>query len=502
MSKSKKKTDAVAAPAAELAPVATPPKVIGTVDGVSVFSGARAPRATGGARVTRAAVASLPAATMQTVAEDAPPSIVEPFAATFETPAAPTNGHANGHANGSHANGNGASNGHANGASNGHTNGHTTNGHANGHTNGAPHVEPPMPVDPEAAAIADFHKRLRDRDDRRWDKTQAPIPMGTTEAIQLWDTTVRVRGIPAEACNLWAKQVGAGVDMYEFLIEGRQVGGADPGRALYEHARKARQCPSKYEEFSIRIEAPADNGRIIPCGTGMLRLAPDLTTPNAFAGAWGSQGAPGTQAAGNGGGGGGLEAMLPFLKGMPAPMIAMMMAGGGQGMPSWLLPMLMMQGGSSGGGWFGSAREQVQAPKAVANDPAMLEIWKLLRDSTSSNNNAQTALLTKLMDRMFEQKEPEKKADDPDKTIDRMLTFAERINGLTDRTPPETKKNGLTIHSYNGAAIVENADGSVNGTMSAVLSLKDDFKEVIKSRAEATATALALSSAQAPRMGK
>lgn len=497
MSKQKKKVEpAEATPPPDGPP---PPKPIGTIEGVQVFSGARAPRAAGRPRIAPVSAAAtslgVDVPNGPTPPWPSPEAIVTPPAANGAS-----NGHANGHANGSangHANGhapNGQANGHANGATNGHANGHS-NGSANGHANGAPHVDP---IDADAAAVNAFHQRLRDRDDRRWDKTQAPIPQGTTEAIQLWDITCRVREIPAEACNLWVKQVASGVDSYDFLIDGRAVGGADPGRALYEHMRSARRCPTKYEDFDIRIEAPADGGKLLQLGSGRLRLAPEVTQQSAFSGAWGSgPGAPGT--VGNPAAGGGLEMMLPFLKGMPPMIQAMLMSGGGAGagMLSWLLPVMMMQGGG-GGGWWGGAKDQAAPPKAVAADPAMLEIWKLLRDSTSSNNNAQTALLTKLMDRLLVQPEPEKKGDD----LERVFGFVERIRGLTEPAAAPEKKTGLTIHTYNGAAIVERPDGTIDSTMSAVLSLKDDVKDMIKSRTEATAAAIAMSTATAPRMGK
>lgn len=341
-----------------------------------------------------------------------------------------------------------------NGASDHAPNGHVQNGHAsasNGNgvptTNGFPTIafaEPPsIARDPQTHTEDQWASRVRAQTESQWGVRRFDQPQGSQQLCQVWESLLRDEHVPAAACKIWIKATGENGQSYEFYIFGEEVGGHEPGIALFEAIDRRRARPEMPERFVGRIEGVLKNGNIKSCGGGEVSYAPRQAGQ---AGAWGRSFSPQPTAANPyGAPPPGWNPYAPNPYGMPP---AWMMGGAmpGMGMP----PHAMYPALAAAANFW----QPQQPPKEVAQNPQALAMWEQMNNVTARATDANSNLMKYVFETLREDR-GKKTEHDPFQFLERALGLVDRVQdmrggGAGDEPVTVVKAGGSDILVSNG----------------------------------------------------
>jgi hypothetical protein len=305
------------------------------------------------------------------------------------------------------------------------------------------------------------------RDANRW-RTASHVPQGETGLLGAW--TFAVTEYPPQSMTIWLKRIDPQVGSYELLIPGEALTGNDfPDRRLYQELRRQRRQPSVAERFSGRIRALAPDGNYLDIGAGEVSLPPE---PNETAAPWSNPQNPWAASAG-------WPSSPPW-------------GGGPQGWPPW-------NGGGYGQAWPGGygmggpmqammheiaelkAKLSAQPPAVIAGNPELVELWKVMHSTIEAARPHQAPSIdpavAKLLDLAFARLA---QTNTPASSVD-PFSLIERVMGLAEKFGSGGKSGGITLHTVDGATLLEKSDGTLDVGGSVALSLLKDSKAAIQS---------------------
>jgi hypothetical protein len=342
---------------------------------------------------------------------------------------------------------------------------------------------------------------MSEREARNW-ASRRDVVSPERMLVHAW--TWALQTYPPAALTVWLQRTTPATDPYSFYIDGDTLSGEHADRRLYDAVRARRRQPKVAESFFGRIEGRASNGTSQQVATGIIDLPPEPETrastwsdpqngappwgaPPGYAGAppWGYP--PPYGMAPPWGGPSGYMGGPPSPYGMPPPW-------------AWGPP-----------GFAGAPPAQpAAAPAAIAQDPALLELWRSIQtiQATSAQHSAdaqmrsaeiQGKLLMQLLERATPAAASSGGGNSSMKDAFEMLATTMRLaKEMTGGGGEEKGHRGLHIHQVGSDLLVEDKNGEIDPVATSLLGLKDGVKEIVKGVAARRAAIVGARNGAAP----